>query len=174
MSDEVVKEEGTAMYVHEVKYDTLTEILKKVTDVNKVFTYSMPNKAESYANNGFDLISVLNEYINGDESWRISKETNVKLKSEGNKIQIGDWIIQGSNYILCIPRINSIIIIPDENCTYKGTKDVTKIIQLTNCISVTPLLVRLLDEPTEEENQFRLGMTFEIIVPKQANEKTAQ
>ena len=96
MSDEVVKEEGTAMYVHEVKYDTLTEILKKVTDVNKVFTYSMPNKAESYANNGFDLISVLNEYINGDEDWRISKETNVKLKSESNKIQIGDWVIQGS------------------------------------------------------------------------------
>lgn len=134
----------------------------------------MPNKAESYANDGFNLISILNEYINGDESWRISKDTNVKLKAEGDKVQIGDWIITGSKYILCIPKINSIIIIPDDNCTYKGTKDVTKIIQLTNCISVTPLLVRLLDEPTGEENQFKLGMTFEIIVPKQVEEKTAQ
>ncbi len=53
-------DKGTSMYVHQVEYNTLLEILGKVTDVNKVFTYSMPNKAESYASSGFELINVLN------------------------------------------------------------------------------------------------------------------
>lgn len=172
MSEEV-KEKETSMYVHQIKFDVLLQILSKVTDVNKVFTYTMPNKAQSYASKGFQLITILNDYINGDQDWRISKQTNLKLETDGKIIKVGDWILSNSNYILCIPKINSIIIIPSEDCTYKGSKDVTKIIQLTNCISVTPLLVRLLDQPTQQENQFRLGMTFEIIIPKQ-EEKTTQ
>jgi hypothetical protein len=74
---------------------------------------------------------------------------------------------------MCIPRINSIILIPDENSTINGVKDPTKIIQLTNCISVTPLLVRLLDDKVEgEDEKFQLGLTYEIIIPKEKNEPT--
>jgi hypothetical protein len=176
MSDEVkesVEEKGTSMYVHQVEYPTLLAILAKVTDVNKVFTYSMPQKAESYATSGFDLITTLNDYIDGEEDWRINKESNVALRVENETITVGNFVIKGIKLGLCIPRINSIIIIPDENCTINGAKDPTKIIQLTNCISVTPLLVRLLDDKIEgEDDKFQLGMTYEIIVPKEKNEPT--
>jgi hypothetical protein len=40
----------------------------------------MPNKAEKYAGDGFGLISTLNNFIDGDEDWRIQKENNVSLK----------------------------------------------------------------------------------------------
>jgi hypothetical protein len=176
MSEEVketTEEKGTSMYVHQVEYPTLLAILHKVTDVNKVFTYSMPKKAESYATSGFDLITTLNDYIDGEEDWRINKESNVALRVENETITVGNFVIKGIKLGLCIPRINSIIIIPDENCTINGAKDPTKIIQLTNCISVTPLLVRLLDEKVDgEEEKFQLGMTYEIIVPKEKNEPT--
>jgi hypothetical protein len=53
-----------------------------------------------------------------------------------------------------------------------GVKDPTKIIQLTNCISVMPLLVKLLDERDENDaEKFILGMSYEIIIPKTENEK---
>jgi hypothetical protein len=126
----------------------------------------MPNKAESYANDGFNMINVINSYIDSDESWRIDSKTNVRLSIKDNKIEVGDWVITGSKLNMCIPTINSIIIIPDENSTVRGVKDPTKIIQLTNCISVTPLLVRLTDEPIEgEPEKFKLGMTMELISP---------
>lgn len=166
-------DKSTSMYVHQVEYNTLLEILGKVTDVNKVFTYSMPNKAESYASSGFELINVLNEYIDGQDDWRITKETNVKLKVQGDTIMLSKCLIKGTKLVMCIPRINSIILIPDENSTINGVKDPTKIIQLTNCISVTPLLVRLLDDKVEgEDEKFQLGLTYEIIIPKEKNEPT--
>ena len=68
MSDEVketTEEKGTSMYVHQIEFDTLKEVLVKVTNANKVFTYSMPKRADSYANSGFELINTLNDYIDG-------------------------------------------------------------------------------------------------------------
>lgn len=68
---------------------------------------------------------------------------------------------------MCIPRINSFIIIPDENSLIRGVKDPTKIIQLTNCICVTPLLMKLTDEPIDgEKAKFNLGVSYEVITPK--------
>lgn len=171
MSDEVIdvetkEERGIPMYVHQVDWDVILKILSGVTDVNRIHTYSMPNKAESYAGNGFEMINVINSYIDSDESWRIDSSSNVKLSINEEKIIVGDWIITGSKLNMCIPTINSIIIIPDENSTVRGIKDPTKIIQFTNCISVTPLLVRLTDEPIEgEPDKFKLGMTMELIAP---------
>lgn len=174
MSDEVKEEKGTSMYVHQVEYETLLALLERVTDVNKVYTYNMPNKAEKYASSGFELINTLNEYIGGEEDWRINKESNVKLNITEGKIIIGNTtIISGTKLIMCIPRINSILIIPDDESLINGVKDPTKIIQLTNCISVTPLLVRLSDEPVEgEEGKYHLGMTMEVIVPKTEEKPT--
>lgn len=179
MSEEVketVEEvKGIPMYVHQVDWDVILKILSNVTDVNRVYTYSMPNKAESYASNGFEMINVINSYIDSDESWRIDSKSNVRLNLKEDKIEVGDWVIAGSKLNMCIPTINSIIIIPDENSTIRGAKDPTKIIQLTNCISVTPLLVRLTDEPIEGESEkFKLGMTMELIAPTNNNEEPAE
>lgn len=175
MSDEAKTEEnkGLAMYVHQVQYKTLLSILEKVTDVNKTFVYTMPSKAQKYASSGFELINTLNEYIDGEQDWRIAKNTNVKLEVRDEKILIGqNNVISGTKLVLCIPRINSIIIIPDQKSLINGVKDPTKIIQLTNCISVMPLLVKLLDERDENDaEKFILGMSYEIIIPKTENEK---
>ena len=162
MSDEVketIEEKGTSMYVHQVEFETLKEVLAKVTNANKVFTYSMPKKAESYADSGFELINTLNDYIDGEEDWRINKETNIDVSVNEQGVIVGNSLIVGTKMTLCIPRINSIIIIPSDGSLINGAKDPTKIIQLTNCISVTPLLVRLLDEKGDDDT-FRLGMTY--------------
>lgn len=158
------EEKENSMYVHQVDYETFLKVISNVTDVNKMFVYSMPNKASSYADDSFKLINTLNEYIGGDESWRIHTSKNVSLKVKDNVVSVGDYSINGTNVCLCIPRINSFIIIPDETSLYKDVVDPTKIIQLTNCICVTPLLMQLTDEPVEgEENKFNLGVNYQVI-----------
>ena len=170
MSDEVketTEEKGTSMYVHQIDFETLLMVLRNTTDVNKLFVYNMPNKAEKYKDSGFELINTLNEYIGGDEDWRIETKTNVNFGINDGKIYVDNWVITGSIMCMCIPKINSIIIIPDGDSTNNGSKEYTKILQLTNCVAVTPLLVKLTDEPIEgEENKFNLGMSYEVIVPK--------
>lgn len=165
-----------SMYVHQVDWDVIKEIIAKATVVNKLFTYTMPKKAESYAADGFNMLEEINKFGESeDESWRISLEVDVKISFENDKLIIGDWIVEKSLLNICIPTINSIIIIPSTESTYKGNKEYTKIIQLTNCISVTPLLIKLLDIPMEEdENKFKLGMNMEIITPIVNEEKTAE
>lgn len=176
MSDEVketVKEKGTSMYVHQIDFETLLQVVSKVTDVNKMFIYNMPNKAEKYNEDTFELINILNDYIGGDEDWRIKRERNVRFSINDNKISVGNWVISGIVNCLCIPKINSLIIIPDGESTCNGSKEPTKIIQLTNCIAVTPLLVRLTDEPMEEEGKYNLGLSYEVITPT-VNEKPSE
>jgi hypothetical protein len=170
MSDEVKEtreEKGTSMYVHQIDYATFLQVVGNVTNVNKMFVYSMPNKASSYADDGFNLINTLNGYIGGEEDWRISISKNVNFTINEGKVYAGDYELSGSLLCMSIPKINSFIIIPDSNGLYKGSADPTKIIQLTNCICVTPLLMRLTDEPIEgEEEKFNLGVSYEVIVPK--------
>ena len=69
--------EESLMYIHQVEFDVITKILEKVTNVNKVLIYNMPNKAEKYADNAVELISILNEFNNSDEEWRITIKENV-------------------------------------------------------------------------------------------------
>jgi hypothetical protein len=63
MSDEVVKEEtndkSVQMFVHQIDFETLKAVLSKVTDVSLMFTYNMPNKADSYISDCFGLIKQL-------------------------------------------------------------------------------------------------------------------
>lgn len=177
MSDEEVKdateEKVTSMYVHQIDFDTLLQVMGKVTDVNKMFIYNMPNKAEKYNDDTFALINLLNDYIGGEDDWRIAREKNVRFVIKDGKIHVGDWVINGIVNCLCIPKINSLILIPDNDSTCNGSKEPTKIIQLTNCIAVTPLLVRLTDEPMEEEGKYNLGLSYEVIVPMN-NEKPTE
>ena len=69
--------EESLMYIHQVEFDVITKILEKVTNVNKVLIYNMPNKAEKYADDAVELISMLNEFNNSDEDWRITIKENV-------------------------------------------------------------------------------------------------
>ena len=166
MSEEV-KEKVNSMYVHQIDYDTFLKVVANVTNVNKMFVYNMPNKASSYIEDSFKLINTLNDYIGGEDDWRITTYKNVNFANEDGKIRVGDYEIAGTMLCMSIPKINSFIIVPDSNSLYKGSADPTKIIQLTNCICVTPLLMRLTDEPIEgEEEKFNLGVTYEVIVPK--------
>ena len=162
-----VKEKVNSMYVHQIDYDTFLKVVANVTNVNKMFVYNMPNKASSYAEDSFKLINTLNDYIGSEEDWRITTYKNVNFVQSDGKVTVGDYEISGTILCMSIPKINSFIIIPDSDSLYKGSLDPTKIIQLTNCICVTPLLMRLTDEPIEgEEEKFNLGVTYEVIVPK--------
>lgn len=175
MSDEVVKEETKELYVHQIGYDVLLQLLANVTDVNKLCTYNMPNKAEKYADNSFDLINILNEYIGGEEEWRVTRESDVKFGIKENLMFIGDWVINGVLSCICLPKINSIIIIPNNESTCKGVKEPTKILHLINCIAVTPLLIKLTDEPINDgSGKFNLGMKYEPIAQLHHNEKPTE
>lgn len=174
MSEEETKEmtSDMMMYVHQIDYTTLKSVLEKVTDVHLSFVYNMPKKATSYKNDGFTLIKELDHYANSDEDWRITKDKNINLQIIEDKIHVGEWVIGGTELVLCIPRINSIIIIPNEDSTYKNTKEPTKILQLTNCISVTPLLLVLGDEPDENnEGKFKLSIGYEMISNKKPTQE---
>lgn len=161
--------EESLMYIHQVEFDVITKILEKVTNVNKVLIYNMPNKAEKYADNAVELISILNEFNNSDEEWRITIKENVNASFQNEVLKIDNWEISGSKKCICIPKINSIIIIPDESSTCEGLKDPSKIIQLINCVSISPLLITLYDEPiVGDTNKFNLSMGYNIIEPKKS------
>ena len=111
---EKVKEEtkGIPMYVHQVDYDVILKILSNVTEVNRLYTYSMPNKAEKYADNGFDMINTINGYIGTDESWRIESNYNQVVRIEEGKIKVGDWVKQShGGYYQIIKRTSDYIVI---------------------------------------------------------------
>lgn len=160
---------GTSMYVHNIEWDVVRNILKSANNVNKVFTFNMPRKATTYIHDGFALLEEINSYSeNDDENWRIGMESNVSLMVSDDFVQLGDWKIEKSDLNICIPSINSIIIIPDDNSTCRGVKEPTKILQLTNCISIKPMLVRLYDVPIEgEEGKFNLGVSLEVIMTEE-------
>ena len=174
MSDEVkeTREEknSVSMYVHNVEWDVVVNILKEANNANKMFTFNMPKRAASYVGNGFELLDVINTFsADEDEKWRIGVDTNVSIIVMDDCIQIGDWKIASSNLNICIPAINSIIIVPNEESTYKGGNEPTKVIQLVNCIAIKPMLLRLSDVPVEgKADKFDLGVTFEMIITENA------
>lgn len=161
-----MSDETKELYVHQIDYEVLLKILSNVTYVSRFCTYNMPTKADKYAENSIELINTLDEYIGGEEDWRVSKESDVNFSITDGIINIGDWVVNGTKSCICLPKINSIILIPDDESRFRGAKEPTKILHLVNCVAVTPLLVRLTDEPIEgEENKFNLGMTLEVMIP---------
>ena len=161
-----MSDETKELYVHQIDYEVLLKILSNVTYVSRFCTYNMPTKADKYAENSIELINTLDEYIGGEEDWRVSKESDVNFSITDGIINIGDWMVSGTKSCICLPKINSIILIPDDESRFKGVKEPTKILHLVNCVAVTPLLVRLTDEPIEgEDKKFNLGMTLEVIIP---------
>ena len=166
------------MYVQQVEWNNFTPLIERVTNVNRLYMYNMPNKAEKYADNVVDLIKTLDEYLTGDEEWRVSNESNVPFKydREQNAIGVGNWVLKSPRLILCIPKLNSFFIIPGEESTYKGSPSPTHVIQLSNCISVMPMLLTMREIPDKEkEGVINIGMAYEMIqFSKDENEESPQ
>ena len=162
MSEEV-KDTQHQMYVQQIDWETFLKITERVTNVNKLYSYNMPNRADKYVDNIPQLIQTMDSYLTGDDNWRITTEENVSYRlNEG--IELGDWKITGFELIICIPKINSFIAVPNAESTYKGSKSPTTILQLTNCISIMPMLLVMNDEKDEkEEGKFNISMSYEIM-----------
>lgn len=178
MSEDVIdvetktEEDVHQMYVQQVDWKTFTPLIEKVTNVNRVYMYNMPNKAESYTNEIVDLIKTLDGYLSSDEEWRVTNESNVPFKydKQENKIYVGNWVLTEANLILCIPKLNSFFIIPSNESTYKGSYAPTTIIQLSNCISVMPMLLCMREIPDKKKKGvINIAMTFEMIPTNEEN-----
>ena len=179
MSEEVIDVESKTeeiqhqMYVQQIDWETFTSLVEKVTNVNRVYMYNMPDKAEKYAGEIVDLIQTLDNYLSSDEDWRVTNESNVPFKyiTNEDKICVGNWVISEPKVILCIPKLNSFFIIPSANSTYKGSPSPTHIIQLSNCISIMPMLLCMREIPdNEKEGVINIAMTYEMI-PTKTNQK---
>lgn len=156
------------MYVQQVDWETFKPLVSRVTNVNRLYMYNMPNKAERYASDVVSLIQTLDEYLSGDEDWRVTDEKNVEFgfNVEEDKIVIGSWVFGKPLAILCIPKLNSFFIIPDNDATYKGSKSPTHVLQLSNCISIMPMLLTMREVPdNEKEGVINIAMAYEMVSP---------
>lgn len=182
MSEEVKEmdknENVHQMYVQQVDWKTFTPLIEKVTNVNRLYMYNMPNKAEKYVSEIVDLIKTLDGYLSSpDEEWRVTNESNVLFKYDKNDdtLYVGNWVITEPKLILCIPKLNSFFIVPGDKSTYKGSPNPTQIIQLSNCISVMPMLLCMREMPDEKKKGvINIAMTYEMIPTRNDDEETAE
>ena len=163
---ETTVEETQQMYVQQLEWDVFKSVIERITNVNTLYMYNMPNKAEKYSEDIVGLIQTLDIFLRGDDEWRVSDEKHVPFKydSENDKILVGNWVIGKPHLILCIPKLNSFFIIPDNEATYKGSPNPTQIIQLSNCLSVMPMILVMNEVPNEEkEGSYNISMSFEML-----------
>lgn len=171
MSDEVkeiVENEDIRheMYVQQIDWEVFKNVVDRVTNVNRLFMYNMPNKAEKYSSDVVNLINTLDSYLTGDDEWRVTDEKNVRFfyNKEHDTVEAGNWTFGKPLVILCIPKLNSFFIVPDSNALYKGSPSPTHIIQLSNCISIMPMLLTMNEVPdTEKEGVTNISMCYEMI-----------
>lgn len=180
MSEEVIDVETKTdetqhqMYVQQIDFDTFKTITQRVTNVGKLFVYNMPNKASKYIDDIPEMIKTLDSFLTQQEQWRITSEKTVSYKC-GQEIYVGDWVINDVELILCIPKINSFIIVPNGQSTFKGTKSPTSILQLSNCISIMPMLLVMKDQPDpQNQGKFNISMGYQFIVKDKETVKTDQ
>ena len=167
MSDEVKTEEvQNQMYVQQLEWETFTSVIEKITNVNRLYMYNMPTKADKYVEDVVGMIQTLDEYLSGDDEWRVTNDKNVLFKydKESDKVVVGNWMFGKPLLILCIPKLNSFFIVPDKDATYKGSPSPTTIIQLSNCISVMPMVLMMNEVPNpEKEGSYNISMSFEMM-----------
>lgn len=170
MSEEVKEvtemEERHEMYVQQIEWDVFKSVIERITNVNTLYMYNMPNKAEKYADDIAGLIQTLDEYLRGDDEWRVTNEKHVPFKydSDNDKVMVGNWVFGKPLVTLCIPKLNSFFIIPDTDATYKGGSNPTMIIQLSNCLSVMPMLLVMNEVPNaEKEGSYNITMGYEML-----------
>lgn len=154
------------MYVQQLEWDAFIPIVNRVTNVNRLYMYNMPNKAEKYTNDIVELIQTIDEYLSGEDKWRVTDEKGVRFlyNKEDDKLEVGGWVIGKPKLILCIPKLNSFFIVPDENATFKGSPSPTTIIQLSNCISIMPMVLSMSEVPDpEREGGYNISLAYEML-----------
>lgn len=156
------------MYVQQIDWETFTSVIERITNVNRLYMYNMPNKAEKYVSDVAGMITTLDDYLRGDDEWRVTDEKNVRFffDKEKENVNVGNWVFGKPLLILCIPKLNSFFIVPDKDATYKGSPAPTNIIQLSNCISVMPMLLTMTEVPNpEKEGSYNISMSYEMLNP---------
>lgn len=153
-----------SIYVQQIDWDMFLSLVKKVTNVNRLYSYNMPNKASKYVDDIVGLIKTLDDFISGEDNWRVTHECNVKFFIDGDKVRVGDWEIANSLLTLCIPKLNSFFIIPNDDSSFKGGKNPSQILQLCNCYSIMPMLLTMKEVQDEEkENVTNVALSYEMI-----------
>lgn len=182
MSDEVKEtikadEIQHEMYVQQIEWDVFKGVIERVTNVNRLFMYNMPTKAEKYVEDIVNLIKTLDGYLTGEDDWRVTEEKNIRflINKKTDTIEAGSWSFGKPLLILCIPKLNSFFIVPDSTATYKGSPSPTHIIQLSNCISIMPMLLTMNEVPDpEKEGVTNISMCYEMLNQYKEEEKPSE
>ena len=124
---------------------------------------------------GYIVYQILGEYIcfETKQVYVSYDGSNVITTTNAYLVSNDEYIIfDGNNKILdadlciCMPIVNSIFVIPGPESIKSGW-DVTKIVQFTNLISLTPMLLRLTDvEDEENPPNHKISVSYEVIEKK--------
>lgn len=151
-------------YIQSINFETFLKIVAEVNMVDSVYLYNMPNHIKSYSKNVDETTKALfSIFENEDEKWRVKAAKQVQMDVGENGITFSNYNIVDSDLCLCMPIINSIVLIPGPKSIENGW-DVTKIVQFTNMVSMTPMLLRLTDvEDSENPSNHKISVSYEVI-----------
>lgn len=130
---------------HCLSQDNLFDILSKVDYAVTLYIYQLPDKCTKYLESSENILNtILNYHIDEENKWRVSKESNVKIKKVGELITINDKVINDIQWSYAISKFNSLFFISNSNelspaCVYR----------LENLVIKRPLLFNLLDISTD-------------------------
>ena len=158
------EEDKDKLYIQSVTFDTFLKIINGTDLVDMLYMYNMPNHIKSYAKDVENTAkTIFSIYENEDELWRVKKYRGVDIEVTDKFLKFQNSSIVDAELILCLPIINSIIVVPGPESIKLGW-DVTKILQLTNLISLTPMLLRMTDMMDEENPpNHKISVSYEVI-----------
>ena len=162
------QEEIKKFYIQSVNFETFMRIVAEVNMADSIYLYNMPNHIKTYAKDVNETTkAIFNIFENEDEKWRAKAAKNVQIQISESGISFSNMNIVDCEMCLCMPIINSIILIPGPKSIEMGW-DVTKIVQFSNLISMTPMLLRLTDvEDENNSSNHKISVSYEVIEKKQ-------
>ena len=157
-------EENKKLYIQSVSFETFLKIVNGTDLVDMLYLYNMPNHIKSYAKDVENTAqSIFSIYENEDELWRVKKYRGMDIEVDDKSLKFQNSTIVDAELVLCLPIINSIIIVPGPESIKLGW-DVTKILQLTNLVSLTPMLLRMTDVLDEDNPpNHKISISYEVI-----------
>lgn len=156
------------VYLQSISFETLLKIVKGTDKIGSLYMFSMPNHIKTYISDVEKTTqSIFSIFENEDERWRVKSASNVDIKSNDESIVFGpNNTILDADLCICMPIVNSIFIIPGPKSIEAGW-DVTKIVQFTNLVSLTPMLLRLTDvEDEENPPNHKISVSYEVLEKK--------
>lgn len=158
------EQKNDKLYIQSVSFETFLKIINGTDIVDMLYMYNMPNHIKTYASDVENTAqSIFSIYENEDELWRVKKYRGVDIEVDDKSLKYQNSIIVDADLVLCLPIINSIIVIPGPESIKLGW-DVTKILQLTNLISLTPMLLRMTDVLDEDNPpNHKISISYEVV-----------